>query len=80
MEQEVRRGAVLAAVSRTIFCPHTGKVLDIEDAYLITGRNDPRSGVISGDAWRERLKLMPAGWSKRIEVWEGSTGDELGES
>ena len=74
MEQEVRRGVVLAAVQRAIFCAETGKCLDIDDAVLVTSTKGGAC-ILTGAAWRELSPKM-ASFAGDIEVWTGK-GAEL---
>jgi len=76
MIHETRRNAVLYAVQRAIFCPVTGHVLDIDDAYLITENNRKGCSVLSGNAWRKVAEGLKKS-ADEIEVWTGA-GDELG--
>jgi hypothetical protein len=75
MQTEVRRGVVLAAVQRAMFCALTGRCLDIDDAVLVTARDGSRASILTGDAWRGLARDL-ADVADVIEVWTGA-GDEL---
>ena len=82
MEHTIRRNTVQAAVMQSMFCQESGRVLDIDDAYLVTlkgGKHDGKLSIICGKEWRRLLDLLPASMVSDTfkEVWEGKTGDEV---
>ena len=75
LRTEVRRGVVLAAVQRAMFCALTGRCLDIDSAVLVTARDGSRASILTGDAWRGLAPDL-ADVGDVLEVWTGA-GDEL---
>lgn len=76
-EVQMRKQVVLAAVQRQIFCAVNKTVLDINNAYLVTNRDNGKMSIMSGEAWDKIRAHLPDTFSKELEVWEGKTGEEL---
>jgi hypothetical protein len=76
-ENEMRRESVLFAVQRAIFCAVKKTVLDINNAFLITNRDNGQMCIVGGEAWEQIRKGLPANFADTLEVWEGRTGLEL---
>ena len=76
-ELQMRKTVVLSAVQRQIFCSVNNTVLDINNAYLVTNRDNGKACIMSGEAWDKIREHLPANFSDTLEVWVGKTGEEL---
>ena len=79
LERKTRRESVKFAVQRQMFCAVTQKVLDCRSALLVTNRDNGKMCVLSREGWKDTLSRLAPGWSKTLEVWDGKTGEEIGE-
>lgn len=76
-ENAMRRESVLFAIQRQIFCAVKKTVLDINDAFLITNRDNGKMCLVGSEAWGQICEGLPANFAETLEVWEGRTGEEL---
>jgi hypothetical protein len=60
MANQINREVLRYAVIRHMFCQATGKLLDVKDAVLITGKDEKFAGILGGAAWDEIAETVIA--------------------
>jgi hypothetical protein len=86
--QLIRRQAVRYGCSQSIFCPKSGKILDVDHAVLVTIRHSGQTFTLDKGAFFDFLAGMgrkgeltsPDSWKAGLEVWDGETGEDLSAS
>lgn len=73
MAKKAQREVLKAAVQRAIFCPFSGRLLDVRNAVWVAPAVGP-AAVITAELWDEKKDLIAEGCESHgvaLEVYDG---------